>query len=142
MSKVHPFIMQIDALIAEHEKAIASLTIARGVIQQLTPSERDVKRAVGKMLLEKPAKAKMRTPGVKSEYKGFVADQILYAMDRLKGGPATSKAIWTAVIAETPQMPIKRIWNTLYILVKQGKVTKLGNEYALPATHTAEGLKT
>lgn len=121
-----PYIEQIEALIAEHEKAIASLTIAHGVLLQLEAAAPKVNKS-GSSAKQSTQKPK---PKAKEE-RGYVAKVIMAAVNRL-GVPSTSKAIWQEVKVEAPDMPQKRVWNTLYILVAKGSLFKDGNIYGVP----------
>ena len=120
-----PYIEQIEALIAEHEKAIASLTIAQGVLLQL-------EAPVAKMKVKALPKPKTK------EERGYVARVILAAVGRLRV-PSTSKAIWQEVKVDAPDMPKKRVWNTLYILVAKGSLFKDGNVYGVPGIDRTYG---
>ena len=118
------YIEQIEALIAEHEKAIARLTIAHGVLLQLEPTEKT--RPAAKQTTQKPRAKKVDS--VRGEVRGI----ILTTMSNMVL-PATSKEIWEQVVARGADLPQKRIWNALYVMKDKGTIVRDDDgNYAFP----------
>jgi len=109
------YIEQIEALIAEHEKAIARLTIAHGVLLQLEPTEKT--RPAAKQTTQKPRAKKVDS--VRGEVRGIILD----SMNNMRL-PATSREIWSHVDASGHHLPQKRIWNALYVMKDKGTIVR------------------
>ena len=103
----------IDEQIAIHERAIAELSIARGVVANLTPKT----RPAAKQTTQKPRAKKVDS--VRGEVRGIILD----SMNNMRL-PATSREIWSHVDASGHHLPQKRIWNALYVMKDKGTIVR------------------
>jgi len=126
---------QIEDKIVEHEKAIAALTIAHGVVLSLAPSEPKANKSgsSAKHSTQNPKAKKVDT--VRGEVRGI----ILTTMNNMVL-PATSKEIWQAVVQRGSNLPQKRIWNALYVMKDKGTIVRddEGN-YSFPSPDVGNG---
>ena len=100
----------IDEQIAIHERAIAELSIARGVVANLTPKTR-------------PA-AKQTTQKAKTPQRGLTRGFIMDAVNRL-GRPSLSKEIWQNIVkVGGVEIPQKKVWNALYVMAENGQLNR------------------
>lgn len=111
MSK--PYIDIIDEQIAEHERAIAKLTIAREVVVAIG----DV--ALGGAKPKGKGAAKAATMKRRVLPKGKTRDILIASLTEL-ARPATTKEIVAVATAKDPKLTEKAVWNALYNAHKLG----------------------
>ena len=122
------YIEVIDEMIAEHERAIAKLTIAREVVTAIGDVALGGAKPTGK------GAAKAVTMKRKKFIKGKTRDVVVASMQEL-GRPITPKEIYPLVVAKDPGISEKAVWNSLYNARKAGIVTRdKEGRYALPLT--------
>ena len=127
------YIEVIDEMIAEHERAIAKLTIAREVVTAIGDVALGGAKPTGK------GAAKAVTMKRRKFIKGKTRDIILGVM-REMGRPAAPKEIVAVVHATGASLTEKAIWNALYNARNVGIVTRdKEGRYALPSPSVGHG---
>lgn len=102
----------VDQQIEFHEKEIARLMIARGVIEQAASTLSNIALATKRKQLAKPGMKRGDT-------RKHITDALLAI-----GRPATSREIIGAVRAKHANVSDKMVWNTLYHMRSLGVIEK------------------